>query len=76
MFENTLVPLERSGQLLDRVAHVFFNKSSADSNDFTNDLEEKLAPLLAAHHDAIVLDSALYRADRRPSTTGAERTPS
>src|ERR1700712_1924646 len=60
IFENTFVPLESSGQLLTRVATVFFNKSSADSNDLTNELEEKLAPLLAAHHDAIVLDSQLY----------------
>ncbi|MFW8745626.1 M3 family peptidase, partial [Mesorhizobium japonicum] len=59
-FENTLVPLERSGRLLDRVAEVFFNKSSADSNDITNALEERLAPQLAAHHDAIVLDRRLF----------------
>src|SRR6185312_2740596 len=59
-FENTLIPLERSGQLLDRVAEVFFNKSSSDSSDFTNDLEEELAPVLAAHSDAIRLDSALF----------------
>ena len=60
VFENTFEPLERSGQLLARVENVFFNKSSADSNDFTNDLEEKLAPLLAAHTDAIMLDSQLF----------------
>ncbi len=60
IFENTFEPLERTGQLLTRVAEVFFNKSSSDSSDFTNDLEEKLAPKLAAHHDAIVLDSQLY----------------
>src|SRR5690606_6112373 len=59
-FENTLVPLERSGQLLMRVARVFYNQSSADSNDFTNELEEKIAPLMAAHADAIRLDSQLY----------------
>jgi peptidyl-dipeptidase Dcp len=59
-FENTFVPLEKSGQVLDRVATVFFNKSSADSNDFTNALEEELAPQLAAHGDAIRLDPALY----------------
>ncbi len=59
-FENTMLPLERSGQTLQRVAAVFFNKSSSDSNDFTNALEEELAPLLAAHEDAIRLDSALY----------------
>jgi peptidyl-dipeptidase Dcp len=59
-FENTMVALERSGRTLDRVAAVFFNKSSSDSSDFTNDLEEEIAPQLAAHEDAIKLDSALY----------------
>lgn len=59
-FANTLFPLEQSGQLLERVANVFFNKSSADSSDFTNELEEKIAPKLAAHSDSILLDSQLY----------------
>jgi peptidyl-dipeptidase Dcp len=59
-FENTMIPLERGGALLERVANVFFNKSSADSTDFTNDLEEQMAPLLAAHADAIRLNPALY----------------
>jgi peptidyl-dipeptidase Dcp len=59
-FENTMIPLEKSGQTLERVATVFFNKSSADSTDFTNALEEEIAPLLAAHSDAIKLDAQLY----------------
>jgi peptidyl-dipeptidase Dcp len=59
-FNNTLLALEVSGQTLDRVATVFFNKSSSDSSDFTNELEEEFAPLLSAHSDAIRLDSALY----------------
>jgi peptidyl-dipeptidase Dcp len=59
-FENTMLPLERGGQLLERVANVFFNKSSADSNEFTNELEEEMAPLLAAHSDAIRLNARLY----------------
>jgi peptidyl-dipeptidase Dcp len=59
-FENTMIPLETSGQLLDRVATVFFNKVSADGNDYTAELEEEIAPLLAAHADAIRLNSALY----------------
>ncbi|MCU1584024.1 MAG: Dipeptidyl carboxypeptidase [Microbacteriaceae bacterium] len=59
-FENTFVPLEKSGQILERVATVFFNKNSSDSNDFTNALEEEIAPELAAHSDAIQLDSRLY----------------
>ena len=59
-FENTMIPLEQSGRTLNRVATVFFNKSSADSTDFTNDLEEQLAPQLSAHSDAIRLDAQLY----------------
>ena len=59
-FENTMIPLEKSGRILSRVELVFFNKSSSDSNDFTNELEETLAPLLSAHADAIRLDSQLY----------------
>ncbi|MEO5535311.1 MAG: M3 family metallopeptidase [Pseudolysinimonas sp.] len=60
IFENTFPALEASGQTLSRVANVFYNKSSADSTDFTNELEERIAPKLAAHNDAIVLDSQLY----------------
>jgi peptidyl-dipeptidase Dcp len=59
-FENTLVPLEKSGQTLARVAHVFFNKTSSDSSEFTNDLEERMAPKLSAHEDAIRLNADLY----------------
>ena len=59
-FENTMLPLERSGQLLERVATVFFTLASADSTDFINEVEEQIAPLLAAHSDAIRLDAALF----------------
>ncbi|WP_193509754.1 M3 family metallopeptidase [Cryobacterium sp. BB736] len=64
-FENTMVPLERSGQTLARVARVFYNKTSADSNDFTNELEEELAPKMAAHADAIRLNTELYARIKR-----------
>ncbi|MDQ1556879.1 MAG: peptidyl-dipeptidase Dcp [Actinomycetota bacterium] len=59
-FENTMIPLEKSGQILHRVSLVFFNKQSADSSDFGDELEEQLAPLLAAHSDSISLNAALY----------------
>ncbi|TFD13745.1 M3 family metallopeptidase [Cryobacterium sp. TMT4-10] len=59
-FDNTMVPLELSGQLLTRVAAVFFNRSSSDSNQLTDALEEELAPLLAAHADAIRLNPELF----------------
>ncbi|WP_243064730.1 M3 family metallopeptidase [Humibacter sp. RRB41] len=59
-FDNTFIPLERSGQTLRHVAEVFFNKSSADSNDDISAIEEQVAPLLAEHEDAISLDPLLY----------------
>lgn len=59
-FENTMIPLETAGQLLERVATVFYNKASADGDSFTEELEEEIAPLLAAHSDAVRLDSQLY----------------
>lgn len=59
-FANTIEPLERSGRVLDRVATVFFTLASSDTTDGIQQLEEQLAPRLAAHHDAIVLDPALF----------------
>ncbi|OJU41607.1 MAG: dipeptidyl carboxypeptidase II [Microbacterium sp. 69-10] len=59
-FENTLVALERSGELLDRVAHAFYTVSSADATPEIQAIDEELAPLMAAHEDAIRLDSQLY----------------
>ena len=59
-FENTIVAMERSGRTLDRVSAVFFNQSSSDSTDFTNDLEAEIAPLIAAHEDAVRLNGTLY----------------
>ena len=60
MFENTFPALESSGQLLGRVSRVFDNATSADSTPATDALEEELAPLRSAHHDAILLDTFLY----------------
>ncbi|MFD5436773.1 M3 family metallopeptidase [Kitasatospora sp. NPDC127067] len=59
-FENTLVALERSGELLRRVDAVFRNQSSSDTTDVLDEVEAKVSPLLAAHHDAIHLDLALF----------------
>ena len=59
-FENTIVALEKSGQMLMRTLLVFFNKSSSDTNDALDKIEEEMAPKLAAHQDAINLNPALY----------------
>ncbi|MQS14336.1 M3 family metallopeptidase [Streptomyces kaniharaensis] len=59
-FANTLVALERSGDLLRRVDAVFRNQSAADTTDVVDEVDAKVSPLLAAHHDAIHLDRALF----------------
>ncbi len=58
--ENTLVALERSGRLLQRVSNVLFNRTSADTSPELDAVEAEVAPELAAHHDAIYLDAGLY----------------
>lgn len=59
-FANTIEALERSGELLDRVAHTFYTVSSADATPEIQEIDEQLAPLMAAHQDAITLDGQLY----------------
>lgn len=59
-FENTIEAIERSGDLLDRVAHAFYTVSSADATEEIQAVDEQLAPLMAAHNDAVTLDGALY----------------
>jgi len=59
-FENTIVALERSGQILDRVGAVFFNLIASNTNEAMQQYESELAPQLAAHEDAILLDSRLF----------------
>jgi len=59
-FENTLVALEKSGRLLDRVSKVFFNLSGANTDPEMQKIEAQMAPRLAAHRDAILLDPALF----------------
>jgi peptidyl-dipeptidase Dcp len=59
-FENTLEALERSGRLLERVAGVFYNLASSHSTAGFDDIEAQVAPLLAAHGDAVRLDPRLF----------------
>jgi len=60
-FENTIVALEQSGQTLDRVLNVFYNKTSSDTNDRIDAIKAEIAPKLAAHMDSIKLNPALFQ---------------
>src|SRR6185503_8588973 len=60
-FENTLVALEKSGQLLHRVTNVFGLLTGANTNDDLQKVQADVAPLLAANQDAIYLNSKLFK---------------
>ena len=59
-FENTIVAMELSGDLLTRVQRVFYNLTSAHTNDKIQEIQSELAPKLAAHSDNIYLNRDLF----------------
>ncbi len=60
-FENTVVAMEKSGRLLDRVGSAFFNLNSSNTNPEMLKIASELAPKLAAHQDAVLLDPVLFK---------------
>lgn len=59
-FDNTIVALENSGQVLERALTVFFNLVGTDTNDTRQKLEADYSEKLAAHQDAIRLNGKLF----------------
>jgi len=59
-FDNTVVAMERSGELLNRVNLAFSNLISANSDDALLTLETDITPKLAAHEDEIYLNAKLF----------------
>ncbi len=59
-FDNTIVAMELSGDLLTRVQRVFFNLTSAHTNEEIQNIQSELAPKLAAHSDNIYLNRELF----------------
>ena len=57
---NTLEALERSGAVLRRATKVFQNLAGTDSNDAMRAIQSQIAPKLAAHLDAILLNPKLF----------------
>ena len=58
--ENTIISMEKSGALLDRVATVFFSLTSANTNDAMEKIRSEMAPKLSAHSDQILLNGILF----------------
>jgi peptidyl-dipeptidase Dcp len=59
-FDNTIVAMERSGRLHDRVNRVFSNLNSAHTNPTMQEIRQTVSPRRAVHEDAIYLNSALF----------------
>ena len=59
-FENTILALENSGALLERVTTVFFNLMSAETCDEMDALAEKMMPELSEHSNNISLNPKLF----------------
>ena len=59
-FENTIVELERTGETLNKVADVFFNLVSSNTNDQMDAIAAEVTPKLSAHSDAISLNKTLF----------------
>ena len=59
-FDNTIVAMERSGQLLTRVGTTFSNLQGANTNDKLDEIDREMSPKLAAHNDTIFLNAKLY----------------
>ena len=59
-FDNTIVALEKSGRMLDRVTMAFFGVVQANTNDTLDKVQAAEAPRLSQHKDAINLDAKLF----------------
>lgn len=59
-FDNTILAMERSGQLLTRAAIAFGNLTSTNTNDALDKLDAEYSPKFAAHRDSIYLNAKLF----------------
>lgn len=60
-FENIIVALDNSGEVLGKVTTVLFNLTSANTNDTLQKLAQEMAPTLSEHNDNIYLNDALFK---------------
>ena len=59
-FENTIVPLELSGEILSKVTGVLYNVSETDRSDSLDAVMSQAIPLLSEHSDNINFNKALF----------------
>lgn len=60
-FENTIAALDRCGELLNKVASVFYGQNSACTSDEMQAVSREISPLLSQHSDDITMNAALFK---------------
>jgi peptidyl-dipeptidase Dcp len=60
-FENTLEALEFGGEKLDRMASVFFNLNSAETNDEIQKIAQEISPMLSEFSNDVKLNEKLFK---------------
>ena len=60
-FENTLVAMEKTGELLKKVSRVFFHLNGADTSDTRRAIANEVTPLLSKHSNSISLNEKLFQ---------------
>ncbi len=60
-FENTILPFEKSGELLARVSKVFANLTSANTDSELEEISAQTAPVISQHWDKILMDAKLFQ---------------
>ena len=60
-FENVIIAMERSGELLDKVSAVFFNLSGSTTNEKLQEIEKEISPKLSQHYDSISLNPYIFK---------------
>jgi len=60
-FDNTILPYDRSGKMLDKVSSVFYNLKSADSNEEMQKIAKEVSPMLSEHYTNIMLNEELFK---------------
>lgn len=61
VFQNTIVALEAAVKQLNRVTEAFFNLTSAETNDYLEQVQEEVSPLLAEYGNDITLNEGLFK---------------
>lgn len=60
-FENTILALDKSGQLLDKVQGVFGPLNSANTNDEMQAVAREISPMMTKHRDGISMNPELFK---------------